>query len=114
MTPMVLCRKCAHVTHLTTLNCPRCGFVLPYWRSRRWGTRRRLEPPGATAGKRCPTCAGATTRERSPAWLKPLRFLLGPRCSYRVCHGCSWRGVAFHSATPSRPSRPSRRPHTPG
>ena len=78
------------------LRCPRCGYALPYWRSRRW--RLRLGPPGVAFGRRCPRCGRETARNRSPLWLKPLRLLLGQRCSYREC-GCGWRGAAFHGAS---------------
>jgi hypothetical protein len=91
---MVLCRKCAHTTRLAMLTCPRCGFALPYWRSRHW--RIDFDPAGATAGKDCPRCGQLTTRRRSPLWVRPIRFVSRHRCSYRTCDGCGWHGIAFH------------------
>lgn len=96
---MVLCRKCAHTTRLTMLSCPRCGFTLPYWRSRKW--RVQYRGAGIALGKACPRCGRGTTRERTPLLLKPLRTLLGARSSYRHCT-CGWSGVAFHAPTPRR------------
>ncbi|HYH80130.1 MAG TPA: hypothetical protein VEX86_10035 [Longimicrobium sp.] len=99
---MVLCRQCSHTTRLTMLNCPRCGYSLPYWRSRRW--RVRYEGGGVTVGKKCPWCGRTTRRQRTPLLLKPMRSLSGQRCSYRTCN-CGWSGIAFHEAA-SRQSHP--------
>ena len=98
---MVLCRKCAHTTRLAMLACPRCGFALPYWRSRHW--RPHFAPGGATLGKDCPRCGSRTARQPSPLWARPIRLLTLHRCSYRACSRCTWHGVAFHArSTPRR------------
>lgn len=81
------------------LNCPRCGFSFPYWRSRRWVPR--LDPPGMAVGRRCPRCDRETVRHHAPLWLRPLRLLLSGRCSYRTC-ACGWHGAAFHTLAPRR------------
>lgn len=96
---MVLCRNCAHTTRLTMVNCPRCGYTLPYWRSRRWGIK--LPSLGLVVGRQCPRCGRESTRQRTPLLLKPLRLLGGDRCSYRKCT-CGWAGLAFHAPTTRR------------
>jgi hypothetical protein len=91
---MVLCRKCAHATHISALSCSRCGYALPYWRSRRW--RVEVGLPRLTVGKRCPLCKTTTHRQRTPLWARPLRTLTLHHCSQRSCPRCGWRGFAFH------------------
>jgi len=108
---MVLCRKCAHTTRLTMLSCPRCGFALPYWRSRKW--RMEYRGGGVAVGKHCPRCGRETSRKRSPLLLKPLRAALGERCSYRHCT-CGWSGLAFHAPAPRRRRSSSRTGGVPG
>ena len=103
---MVLCRKCAHTAYPSMLACPRCGFALPYWRSRRW--RIRLLSAGATTGKRCPSCRAQTTRRPAPLWVKSFQLLTLRRCSYRTCERCGWHGISFHARTTHR-----RRNHRP-
>ena len=97
---MVLCRKCAHTTRLGMLSCPRCGYALPYWRSKRW--RMHVDPAGVTSGKDCPRCGAPTKRRPSPAWVKPIRALSMHHCSYRTCDGCGWHGVSFHARSSHR------------
>jgi hypothetical protein len=102
---VVLCRKCAFPTRPTMASCPRCGWALPYWRSRRW--RVHLNVGGAALGKHCPRCGFQTTRRPSPWGVRIVRFLTRHRCSYRTC-GCGWHGVAFHARTAHRQAkRPS-------
>jgi hypothetical protein len=91
---MVLCRSCAHKVGLRTLACPRCGWLLPYYRSRHWKPRMPLARPAV--GKSCPRCRERTTRQHTPLWLLPVRLLTLHRCSYRSCTVCGWRGAAFH------------------
>jgi hypothetical protein len=101
---MILCRKCAHTVRFTTLRCPRCGWLLPYWRSRRW--KPELDLSGPAWGKHCPRCRRRTVRQRPPLWFRPLRLLTLGRSSYRTCTACGWRGPAFHRRrhAPARPS----------
>lgn len=102
---MVLCRKCAYPATPVMTSCARCGWALPYWRSRRW--RVRLDVGGAALGKHCPRCARQTTRRASPWGVRMVRFLTLRRCSYRTCDACGWHGVAFHARTPhQRTNRP--------
>jgi hypothetical protein len=77
------------------LSCPRCAYAFPYWRSRRWRPRWNL--PAMATGRVCPVCERSTTRRPSPLWARPLRLLLGARCSYRHCTVCGWRGLALHA-----------------
>jgi hypothetical protein len=103
---MVLCKKCAHTVRVSTLRCPRCAWRFPYFRSRR--SRRALWTGPASplsVGKACPRCHVQTSRRHTPAWLKPLRALLGEsRCSYRRCNRCHWTGAALHAPSVPRPA----------
>lgn len=103
---MVLCRKCAHTTSPAMFACPRCGFALPYWRSRKW--RLRILSAGVTAGRHCPRCREETTRRPAPLWVKPFQLLTLRHCSYRTCERCSWHGIAFHAGVVSRRTRRRR------
>ena len=60
---------------------------------------------GLAVGKQCPRCGRPTSRERTPLLLKPLRMVLGERCSWRHCT-CGWSGTAFH--TPAHRRRRSQ------
>ncbi|HEU0052914.1 MAG TPA: hypothetical protein VFQ39_07040 [Longimicrobium sp.] len=95
------------MVRMTTLHCPRCGWRLPYFRSRR-SHRHRTPWTGLAApmsmGKACPRCHAGTSRRHTPAWLKPIRALLGEaRMSYRRCERCHWSGPALHAPTPPAP-----------
>ncbi|MDB4948052.1 MAG: hypothetical protein JWM27_701 [Gemmatimonadetes bacterium] len=61
-------------------------------------------------GKDCPICGKRTRREPSPLLLKPLRWILRKRFTYRRCEECGWRGGAFHAPADER----SRSRRTPG
>ncbi|HYJ79065.1 MAG TPA: hypothetical protein VEW03_05675 [Longimicrobiaceae bacterium] len=102
---MVLCRKCAHKVGLRTLACPRCGWRLPYYRSRHWKPRMALNRPAM--GKSCPRCGERTSRQHTPLWLRPVRLLTLHRCSYRGCPACGWRGAAFHARSHGKRRRRS-------
>lgn len=104
---MVLCRKCAHTVRITTGRCPRCGWALPYFRSRRWKPRLSETLSSFTVGKDCPRCGRRTKRQATPPGVRPLRLLSLRRCSYRSCAACGWRGTAFHGRTERRSSAPS-------
>jgi hypothetical protein len=91
----VLCRNCAHTTSLAMVRCPRCGYALPYWRSRRWHLRVRLPRPAL--GRACPVCGEETDRRRSSLAVKALRLVTFDRCSSRTCRACGWKGIAFHT-----------------
>ncbi len=103
---MVLCHKCAHLVKATTLHCPRCGWALPYYRSRRWKPRLERVILFST-GKDCPRCGRRTVRLRSPLWFRPVRAVAMHRASYRECKGCGWQGAAFHDRTDSDPAAAS-------
>ncbi len=49
-----------------------------------------------TRGKACPRCGTYTYRERTPWYLRPLRWMLLGHCSYRHCAAYHWRGLAIH------------------
>jgi rRNA maturation protein Nop10 len=105
---MVLCRKCANTVRRTTLRCPRCGWALPYYRSRRWKPR---IPRAAlfAAGKDCPRCGRRTERIHSPLWFRAVRVFAKQRASYRKCKGCRWQGASFHGRDEADPPAPRER-----
>ncbi len=47
-------------------------------------------------GKRCPFCGTTTIRERTPWYVRPARWLLLNRCSWRRCPNYHWQGLALH------------------
>ncbi len=54
-----------------------------------------MHPPIAL-GKVCPLCGQHTLREPTPWYVRPLRWLLLNRGSYRRCPAYHWAGLALH------------------
>ncbi len=52
--------------------------------------------PPVTVGKLCPVCGRRTHRTRAPWYLRPLRWLLLNKPSYRECPAYHWSGLALH------------------
>jgi hypothetical protein len=104
----VLCKGCSFPVGPITARCPRCGKRWPYFTSR----RKRKEAPGSgpsfAVGKDCPVCGTRTRRQHAPAYLKPLRWVLPHRFTYRRCESCGWKGGAFHPPSDHSHTRRSR------
>jgi hypothetical protein len=102
-----LCKKCSYPVGPLTLRCRRCHQSFPYWRFRK--TREKVPQGDLVArSKDCPRCGSRTRREKTPLRLRPVRWLMGDRFSYRVCQSCGWRGASFHDAEPRRRHRSPR------
>ncbi|HET9985304.1 MAG TPA: hypothetical protein VFQ38_17010 [Longimicrobiales bacterium] len=45
--------------------------------------------------KQCPNCGEWTLRQRTPVLLRPVRWVLRGRASYRACRECGWQGLVI-------------------
>jgi hypothetical protein len=49
-----------------------------------------------TLGKSCPICGAKTRRVHMPWYIRPARWILLGKASYRRCVDHHWRGLAAH------------------